>query len=91
MIIDEKTVWIGIGLFGQLLFGLRFLMQWLHSEARGKSLIPRSFWYLSVAGGAILLSYAIYRREPVFIIGELLTLLVFIRNVQLLPSRRRES
>jgi lipid-A-disaccharide synthase-like uncharacterized protein len=91
MTIDEKTVWLAVGLFGQALFGLRFLMQWLHSEARGKSIIPRSFWYLSVAGGAILLSYAIYRKESVFIVGELLTLLVFIRNLQLLPPRHREN
>ncbi|MBE1159082.1 lipid-A-disaccharide synthase N-terminal domain-containing protein [Dyella acidiphila] len=81
------SVWIGTGLFGQALFGARFLVQWLYSEARGKSEIPSVFWYLSVAGGVILLSYAIHRREPVFIIGESITLLIFLRNLQMLHKR----
>lgn len=79
-----QAAWIGMGFFGQALFGARFLVQWLHSEARGKSIVPKVFWYLSVAGGAVLLSYAIHRDEPVFIIGESVTLLVFLRNLQLL-------
>jgi len=78
------SMWVGAGLVGQALFGARFLVQWLHSEARGKSVIPGVFWYLSVAGGVILLSYAIHRREPVFIIGESVTLLIFLRNLQML-------
>jgi lipid-A-disaccharide synthase-like uncharacterized protein len=81
------TLWVGAGLFGQALFGARFLTQWLYSEARGKSVIPGAFWYLSVAGGVILLSYAIHRREPVFIIGESITLLIFLRNLQMLHKR----
>jgi lipid-A-disaccharide synthase-like uncharacterized protein len=81
------TLWVGAGLAGQLLFAARFLVQWLYSEARGKSVIPGVFWYLSVAGGVILLSYAIHRREPVFIIGESITLVIFLRNLQLLHKR----
>jgi lipid-A-disaccharide synthase-like uncharacterized protein len=81
------TLWVGAGLAGQVLFGIRFLVQWLYSEARGKSVIPDVFWYLSVAGGVILLSYAIHKREPVFIIGESITLLIFLRNLQLLHKR----
>jgi lipid-A-disaccharide synthase-like uncharacterized protein len=81
------SLWIGAGLAGQALFGARFLVQWLYSEKRGKSLIPGAFWYFSVAGGVILLSYAIHRKEPVFIIGESITLLIFLRNVQMLHKR----
>jgi lipid-A-disaccharide synthase-like uncharacterized protein len=81
------TLWVGAGLAGQALFGARFLVQWLYSESRGKSLIPDTFWYFSVAGGVILLSYAIHRREPVFIIGEAITLMIFLRNLQLLRKR----
>jgi lipid-A-disaccharide synthase-like uncharacterized protein len=90
MTMDPQTLWVGAGFIGQACFGARFLVQWLYSEARGKSRIPDAFWYLSVAGGVILLSYAIHRRELVFVIGESVTLLIFLRNVQLLhrPSRK---
>lgn len=81
---DSQILWIAAGLIGQVLFGARFLVQWLYSEARGKSLIPDAFWYLSVAGGVILLSYAIHRRELVFIVGEATTLLIFLRNLHLI-------
>lgn len=80
----DVAVWIGIGLFGQALFGARFLVQWIHSEMRGKSRMPHAFWYLSVAGGVLILAYAIHRNELPFIIGEVVTLLIFMRNVQLL-------
>lgn len=85
MFVDTQAAWIGAGFLGQGLFGARFLVQWLHSEAHGRSVIPKVFWYLSIAGGAILLGYAVHREEPVFIIGESVTLLVFLRNLQLLP------
>ena len=81
------ALWVGAGLAGQAIFGARFLVQWLYSEAHGKSVIPGIFWYLSVAGGVILLSYAIHRREPVFIIGESITLMIFLRNLQMLHKR----
>ena len=84
MTLDNQTLWIGAGLMGQVLFGVRFLVQWLYSEARGQSLIPPVFWYLSVAGGVILLSYAIHQREAVFIIGEAVTLAIFLRNLIML-------
>lgn len=76
--------WIAFGFLGQAFFGLRFLVQWLYSEKLGKSRIPDAFWYLSVAGGVTLLAYATHRRELVFIIGESITLFVFLRNLHLL-------
>jgi lipid-A-disaccharide synthase-like uncharacterized protein len=88
MSIDNQTIWIGAGFVGQALFGARLLVQWLCSEAHGKSVIPNVFWYLSVAGGIVLLSYAIHREDPVFIIGESVTLMVFLRNLQLLFRHR---
>lgn len=87
MSLSPQTLWIGAGLAGQALFGVRFLVQWLYSEARGQSLIPPVFWYLSVAGGVILLSYAIHQREAVFIIGEAVTLAIFLRNVIMLRKQ----
>lgn len=80
----DLAVWIGVGLLGQALFGARFLVQWIYSEIRGKSRVPRAFWYLSIAGGVLVLAYAIHRDEWPFIVGEVVTLLIFMRNVQLL-------
>ncbi len=91
MTLSDQTLWLTIGLAGQALFGARFLVQWLYSETHGRSLVPNLFWYLSVAGGVVLLAYAIHRREPVFIAGESLTLMIFLRNLQLVRRARRES
>jgi lipid-A-disaccharide synthase-like uncharacterized protein len=87
MTLSNQTLWITLGMIGQLLFGVRFLVQWLYSEARGQSLIPPAFWYLSVAGGVIVLSYAIHQRELVFIIGESVTLVIFLRNLIMLRKQ----
>ncbi len=82
--VGDLAVWIGVGLLGQALFGARFLVQWIYSEIRGKSRVPHAFWYLSIAGGALVLAYAIHRDEWPFIIGEVVTLLIIMRNLQLL-------
>ena len=73
--------WLALGLLGQLLFSGRFLVQWIASERRKTSIVPRSFWYLSIAGGATLLGYAIYKRDPVFILGQSAGLLIYARNL----------
>jgi len=79
---------MSIGATGQMVFSARFVLQWLHSERRGQSLVPMSFWYASIAGAAVLLAYAIHRRDPVFIAGQASGLLVYGRNIHL---RLRES
>jgi lipid-A-disaccharide synthase-like uncharacterized protein len=79
----EQSVWLAVGLLGQALFGARFIVQWLHSENLGKSRFPRAFWRISIVAGALVLSYAIHRRDPVFISGEAVTLAIFCRNLQL--------
>jgi lipid-A-disaccharide synthase-like uncharacterized protein len=56
-------LWLIIGFVGQAVFGTRFLVQWIYSEKYGRSLIPIAFWYLSLAGGVILFSYAVHRRD----------------------------
>ena len=80
-----------IGLLGQLLFTARFLVQWIASERAGKSVIPISFWFFSLGGGFILLGYAIYRQDPVFIIGQALGSLIYIRNLMLIAKSKRET
>ena len=76
-----KDRWLFVGLFGQLLFGARFLAQWIYSERAKASVIPMVFWYLSLAGGVILLSYAIHIKEPVFILGQSMGAFIYIRNI----------
>lgn len=81
---SASTFWLGVGFLGQALFSARFLVQWLASEAQRRSVVPRAFWWLSLAGGAVLLAYALWRRDPVFILGQGFGLLVYLRNLVLL-------
>ena len=76
-----EQVWVGVGLFGQALFSARFIVQWIASERHKQSVVPREFWYLSLAGALVTLSYAIYRLDPVFILGYLPGLFVYARNL----------
>lgn len=81
---SKETVWLIIGFIGQAMFTMRFLVQWITSERKKKSVIPVAFWFLSIAGGLILLSYAIYRLDPVFILGQSFGVLVYGRNLYLI-------
>jgi lipid-A-disaccharide synthase-like uncharacterized protein len=84
----SKNLWIILGLLGQGIFAARFLVQWIASEKKKESHIPLAFWYLSLAGSMILLSYAIYRRDPVFILGQTTGFIVYIRNLMLIYKKR---
>lgn len=86
-----ETIWLGIGFFGQGLFFMRFLVQWVASEIKKRSIIPLAFWYFSFFGGLTLLAYAIYRRDPVFIIGQSTGSIIYIRNMQLVYKERRAA
>jgi len=81
-------VWLLVGLLGQALFTSRFILQWFKSEMEGRSVIPVSFWYCSVGGGVVLLAYAIYKLDPVFIIGQAGGLVVYARNLYLIFRER---
>jgi lipid-A-disaccharide synthase-like uncharacterized protein len=76
-----EHVWLGFGLVGQAFFSARFLVQWIASERRKQSVVPVQFWYFSVGGGLMLLAYAIYRQDPVFILGQGAGLFVYARNL----------
>ena len=76
---------------GQALFSMRFLIQWIHSEKKGRSVIPLAFWYFSLAGGITLLSYAIYRKDPVFIVGQATGVFIYTRNLQLIARERKKK
>lgn len=76
-----SSAWVLLGFAGQLFFFSRFLVQWIATERRKQSVIPHLFWYFSVLGGSILLLYSLYRRDPVFIVGQSVGLLVYFRNL----------
>jgi lipid-A-disaccharide synthase-like uncharacterized protein len=79
--LEHNPVWLAIGFFGQALFFGRFFIQWLASERRKESVIPRAFWFFSLGGGLVLLAYAIHRNDPVFIVGQATGLFIYIRNL----------
>lgn len=88
---EQTTLWLIIGFTGQFLFSMRFIIQWLHSEKHKKSLIPVAFWFFSIGGGIVLLTYAIYREDPVFIAGQAGGLLIYFRNLYFILQERKLS
>tara|TARA_Y100000588_G_scaffold154363_1_gene168487 strand:+ start:76 stop:363 length:288 start_codon:yes stop_codon:yes gene_type:complete len=83
------TQWLIIGFVGQALFGARFIIQWIVSEKRGESTIPLAFWYCSIGGSIVLLTYAIHRQDPVFILGQSLGSIIYIRNLILIDQKKK--
>ena len=86
-----ETIWIVIGFLGQGLFFGRWVIQWIASERKSESRVPISFWYMSLIGGLITLAYAIYRRDPVFIAGQSIGAVVYIRNLMLISRQERAN
>jgi|SRR4029077_6050586 lipid-A-disaccharide synthase-like uncharacterized protein len=80
--------WVILGFAAQLMFTGRFLVQWIASEREGRSVIPIAFWFFSIAGGLLLLAYALYRRDPVFILGQAFGVFVYLRNLYLIMRER---
>jgi lipid-A-disaccharide synthase-like uncharacterized protein len=87
--LDAEHIWLAVGFGGQALFGARFLIQWIRSEMLRRSVIPIAFWYCSLAGGVVLFTYALYRGDPVFIVGQGMGLVVYSRNLYLIYRARR--
>ena len=79
-----ELLWVLFGLLGQLMFTGRFLVQWIASERARRSVVPVMFWYFSIAGGLMLLAYAAYRADPVFILGQSLGVVIYARNLWLI-------
>jgi lipid-A-disaccharide synthase-like uncharacterized protein len=84
-----EFAWVIVGLFGQLMFSARFILQWIASEKVRKSVVPVTFWYFSIAGGVILLAYALYRKDPVFVLGQSMGLVIYLRNLWLIHAEKR--
>lgn len=86
-----ETIWLTIGFLGQGLFFMRFFVQWIASEKKGRSTIPNAFWYFSLAGGLVLFSYAIWRQDPVFMLGQGMGLLIYSRNLYFIHREQDKS
>lgn len=89
--ISPFNLWVIIGFIGQAMFTARFLVQWIASERSGKSVIPVHFWYLSVGGSSIVLAYAIYRLDPVFIAAYCFGNIIYIRNLVLIFRHKKKT
>ena len=83
-----ELIFMIIGFLGQGLFASRFIIQWIYSEKKGKSVIPIQFWYLSIFGGLGLLVYAISRQDPVIIIGQVFGIFIYTRNLYLIYNKK---
>lgn len=81
------SVWLAIGMAGQALFSARFLVQWIASERAQRSVVPPLFWYFSLAGGFVLFLYAVYKADPVFILGQGTGMVIYARNLYFLYRR----
>ena len=84
-----EKIFIILGLAGQLMFSARFLVQWIASEKRKKSVVPISFWFLSLFGSFLLLIYAIYRKDIIFTLGQLFGFIVYIRNLLIIKNTEK--
>jgi lipid-A-disaccharide synthase-like uncharacterized protein len=83
--------WVLFGFFGQAIFASRFIFQWIASEKKQESFVPLSFWYLSIAGGIVLLVYALYKQDPVFAVGQASGLIVYVRNLMLIAKKKERD
>ena len=86
-----EKAWLVLGISGQLVFTARFVIQWIASERKKRSVIPVAFWYLSLVGSLMVLSYAIYTGDPVFILGFSFNSVVYVRNLRLIYRHRAEK
>ena len=88
---NTEIFFLIVGFIAQGLFASRFIIQWLYSERVGKSSIPVVFWYLSIFGGLGLLTYAIFRQDPVIIIGQTFGIFIYVRNLYLIYKKKNEK
>jgi lipid-A-disaccharide synthase-like uncharacterized protein len=86
---STEQFWLSIGFLAQACFGMRFIIQWVASESRKESVVPVAFWIFSVCGGLTMLGYAIHRRDPVFIVAEVIGISIYLRNLHFLRTTRR--
>jgi lipid-A-disaccharide synthase-like uncharacterized protein len=89
--VNKFDAWVVLGFVAQGLFTMRFVVQWIASERARASVIPVAFWFFSIGGGTLLLVYALYRKDPVFIAGQGLGLVVYVRNLYFIIVNGRQA
>ncbi len=87
----REHIWLAVGFTGQAMFTMRFVVQWIASERKKQSTIPLAFWYFSLLGGMTLFSYALYRRDPVFILGQSFGVFIYLRNLYFIYKNRTKT
>ena len=88
---DIEILFLTIGFLGQGIFASRFIAQWIHSEKKGESAIPLIFWYLSIFGGIALLTYALFRKDPVIVLGQTFGIFIYVRNLILIYGKKNKN
>jgi lipid-A-disaccharide synthase-like uncharacterized protein len=83
--------WVLIGFFGQFIFFMRFIVQWLVSEKHERVVIPKSFWYLSILGTLIILVYAVHIHDIVFTVAQVASLFIYARNLMFEAKLARQE
>ena len=89
LIYTDPWAWVLLGFVGQGLFCARFVVQWLASERKGQSVVPLSFWYLSIFGSLVVLIYAVWRWDPVFMLAYTFNSVIYVRNLMLIHRPRQ--
>lgn len=88
---NTNAMWIAFGLVGQACFFSRFLVQWIASERAGRSVVPVAFWFFSIGGAVILLSYSLYRKDIVFVLGQSVGIFIYLRNLYLIRREKKAN
>ncbi len=86
-----ELIWLAVGFSAQAMFSMRFIIQWIASERARQSIVPEAFWYFSFAGGLMLFIYAVYRMDPVFMLGQGTGLFIYARNIYFITSVKRKN
>jgi lipid-A-disaccharide synthase-like uncharacterized protein len=86
---EQLNPWLLLGLFGQTMFMMRFVFQWIASERAKKSVMPEAFWYFSLAGGIIVFVYALHKKDIVFILGQGLGVFIYLRNIYFIKTGKK--
>ncbi|KZL21788.1 lipid-A-disaccharide synthase [Pseudovibrio axinellae] len=89
--VAQWDFWVLWGFVAQFMFMMRFMIQWIASERVGRSIVPVAFWFFSIGGGSLLLTYAIVKKDPVFIAGQGLGLIIYFRNLWLIYKENRQD
>ncbi len=89
--VAKFDLWVLFGLVAQIVFAMRFVVQWIASERAGRSVVPVAFWFISIFGGGLTLVYGLVRREPIIIIGQVLAVFIYVRNLMLIYKPRKDD